>query len=566
MATKEQLTYTDVRNAASQADALEAVDNYMKVQQRRRTGYTTPKADPSEKWREGTTYTDEKGEVRKAIYRMDVDGNVIETKNVSLGPGKKPSADPKKRVYSTGGARDILEAYATAQGTGFDRKTDPYFKDFTSMIDASEPLTGQQQQDMLGDIVSGIQTSPGFGYKAPSSTDPDVTYGDIKSRFEVLEPTLNPAQIAFMKEKMEAIQPLKTENPSAFKQEVNELHKQLSAFDFKTPSKDTARVYSVKGVNSILNTYTTAAGLTGKDPSVVRYNARLKAIGEMPESPEKQAALRDAESDVLKDSKFDHKDPKATAKFTVAGVQEVINSVTNPKDKANLQMKYNKVAKMSDGKSKQTRLSQLVGEVGVIEKVVSDDKNKETLQKYRTTASQMHHQARFYNDKSEDPKLTDLERGKAKETSLAYYMADVKTKLLRDSHQDKIEYKGQVVMAGRPESVKVDKLIGSKLMADWKATGVGIQISAGINELHKAIEAGTVSQEDANAQIAKYDIDVKKSIYDYAQEIQPHEPQKYYYDLYIANEPDDSYWEYGYARSLSMFEQLEQMQQAKSGN
>lgn len=562
MATKEQLTYTDVRNAAAQADALEAVDNYMQVQQRRRTGYTTT-ADPTQKWRAGNTYTDEKGDVRKVMYRMDAGGNILESKNVSLGPGKQPSADPKKRVYSTKGAKDILEAYATAQGPDFDRETDPYFKDFTSMINASEPLTGQQQQDMLADIVSGIQTSPGFGYIAPSSTDPDVTYGDIKSRFKVLEPTLNPAQISFMKKKMEAIQPLKKENPAAFKQEVNELHKQLNAFDFKTPSKDTARVYSVKGVTSILNTYITAAGLKENDPSVVRYKSRLKAIGEMPESPEKQTALKDAESDVLKDSKFDYKDPKATTKFTAAGVQAAIKTVTNPDERAKLQARYNKDSKMPAGKSQQTKFSQIVGNIGELEKVASDDKNKAVRQKFRTISSEMHHQARFQKAKADDDKLPEADRQQAKEFSLQYYMRDVETNILRDSHLDKIEYKGQVVMAGRPESVKVDKLIGSKLMADWQATDVGIQLSAGINELHKAIKDGDISQEDANTQIAKYDIDVKKSIYDYAQEIQPYEPQKYYYDLYIVNEPDESYWQYGYAGSLSFFEELEMIQSKK---
>ena len=75
MATKEQLTYTDVRNAAAQADALEAVDNYMKVQQRRRTGYTT-KADPTQKWHTGQTFTDHDGKAYQLRVQYNADGSI----------------------------------------------------------------------------------------------------------------------------------------------------------------------------------------------------------------------------------------------------------------------------------------------------------------------------------------------------------------------------------------------------------------------------------------------------------------------------------------------------------
>jgi hypothetical protein len=327
MATKEQLTYTDVRNAAAQADALEAVDNYMQVQQRRRTGYTT-KADPTEKWHTGQTFTDYDGTTYQLRVQYNADGSIRNQQKVAIGKGKIPKATDEKPPLSYEQVGKKYNIFKEKEGADSAEVQDlgRRYTDIGNVEDINLQLNMLEEYDKDLDIASS--------YNKPSTADPDVTYENVKNRFNAIKTTLNPSQISWVEDRMKAITPLKETDPVGFKQAVKVVHNQLNKYDYTAPSTKETPLTSGE-VKTKLDLFTK---MESKDSEEVKhYNTRWAQIID----PNLSQNVRDnliAELNKDLDSSFAYDKPskEGLGNFTVTGVREHVESLPDGDSKTKL--------------------------------------------------------------------------------------------------------------------------------------------------------------------------------------------------------------------------------------
>ena len=163
MATKEKLTYTDVRNAASQADALEAVNNYMTVQQGRRTRYST-KADPAQKWHTGQTFTDHDGKAYQLRVQYNADGSIRNQQKVFIGEGKVPTKKADEKIPLN--YAQIIKKYDLySKLPGIDPLESEHIK--TRIKDAKGETDTVLQKQLFAEIDTTLQKE--MDYNTPSA-------------------------------------------------------------------------------------------------------------------------------------------------------------------------------------------------------------------------------------------------------------------------------------------------------------------------------------------------------------------------------------------------------------